>query len=457
MVFLVSVERLGFGHRQHRVLRASVSRVRVSVAATRAIRREISHRAGSVSSSCDCWGSRARFFQERSVGLQTTGQHMNQSELCCRAMAGKEQDASERLKTFETEEQVEVVREYYGKELQTSDDLKTSACCTAKPPSGRVKSLLSKVPDDVIRKYYGCGSPFPMDIKGLRVLDLGSGSGRDCYVCAGLVGESGYVTGVDMTKEQLDVARAHVDEFCLNTLGYSKPNMRFVEGLIEDLKSAGIEDESVDLIISNCVVNLSPDKRAVLKEAYRVLAPGGEMFFSDVYSDRRLSVEAKTHPVLVGECLGGALYEQDFLRLARETGFTDPRMYAPPEEIEIRDEGLKDILGQARFYSITYRLFKFPDGRLETLCEDYGQAVRYKGTMQDAQHACVLDDHHVFETGKWYEVCGNTASMVAESWMGQHFDIVGDRSKHFGLFDCSSGPSVDSGACAPVSGGGVCC
>ncbi len=377
-------------------------------------------------------------------------QQQQQQTVCCGVV-----DDDARLKTFETEEQVGVVQEYYGKELQTSDDLKTSACCTAKAPSARVRKLLSEVPDEVVRKYYGCGSPFPVDIRGLRVLDLGSGSGRDCYVCAGLVGEDGFVTGVDMTREQLDVARAHVDEYCVTTLKYASPNMRFVEGRIEDLKSAGVEDESVDLIISNCVVNLSPDKRAVLKEAYRVLAPGGEMFFSDVYCDRRLSVEAKTHPVLVGECLGGALYEQDFLRLAREAGFTDPRMYAVPEEIEIRDDGLKDILGQARFYSITYRLFKFPDGRLETLCEDYGQAVRYKGTMEESKHACVLDDHHVFETGKWYEVCGNTASMVAESWMGKHFDVLGDRRTHYGLFDCDAGTGTDGGGGS--SGGGACC
>ena len=304
-------------------------------------------------------------------------------------------------------------------------------------------------------KYYGCGSPFPAgSIRNLRVLDLGSGSGRDCYVCAALVGPNGTVTGVDMTKEQLDVARRHVDAYTKDVLQYPATNMTFVEGHIEDLKSAGIADESIDLIISNCVVNLSNDKRAVLAEAYRVLAPGGEMFFSDVYSDRRLSAAAKTHPVLVGECLGGALYEQDFLRLARDVGFTDPRMYEAKQVIEVHDEALRKVLGdQTTFYSITYRLFKL-DG-LETLCEDYGQAVKYKGTMEGCEHALRLDDHHVFETGKWYEVCGNSASMCAESWMGEHFELIGDRSVHYGLFDCG-GEEAGAGAaaCAP---GGACC
>ena len=357
------------------------------------------------------------------------------------------------------QEEVEIrdsVRQYYGQELQTSEDLKTSACCTAKPPEKKIREALQRVPDEVMAKYYGCGSPFPPgDIRGLRVLDLGSGSGRDCYVCAGLVGAEGYVTGVDMTQEQLDVAVKYVDEFCVGVLGYPESNMRFVKGEIEDLKGAGIADGSVDVIISNCVVNLSPNKRAVLEEAFRVLAPGGEMFFSDVYCDRRLPREARTHPVLVGECLGGALYEQDFLRLARSVGFVDPRMFAAREEIDVKDEGLKEILGQAKFYSITYRLFKFPEGVLETLCEDYGQAVRYKGTMDGARHAYVLDDHHVFETGKWYEVCGNTAAMVGESWTKDHFDVIGDRSTHSGLFGGCLPSVVDESPA--VASGGACC
>ena len=297
--------------------------------------------------------------------------------------------------------------------------------------------------------------PFPAgSIRNLRVLDLGSGSGRDCYVCAALVGPNGTVTGVDMTKEQLDVARRHVDAYTRDVLGYPATNMRFVEGHIEDLKSAGIADESVDLIISNCVVNLSNDKRAVLAEAYRVLAHGGELFFSDVYCDRRLSAASKTNPTLVGECLGGALYEQDFLRLAREVGFTDPRQYETKQVITVHDDELRSVLGETTtFYSITYRLFKL-DG-LETLCEDYGQAVKYKGTMEGCEHALQLDDHHVFEAGKWYEVCGNTASMTAESWMGEHFELVGDRSVHYGLFDCGGGEAVGAGEGGVA--GGACC
>jgi arsenite methyltransferase len=349
---------------------------------------------------------------------------------------------------------VDSVQDYYGEVLKSTEDLKTSACCTAVSPPPEIRALLSKVPNEVVAKYYGCGSPFPQDIQGLRVLDLGSGSGRDCYVCAALVGPNGTVTGLDMTPSLLEVARRYVDKFCTETLGYSAPNLRFLEGRIEDLKSAGLEDDSIDLIISNCVVNLSPDKLKVLEEAYRVLAPGGEMYFSDVYCDRRLPANVRTHPVLLGECLGGALYEEDFLRLARKAGFEDPRRLATTV-IDVHVPDLQELLGDATFYSITFRLFKIP-GRLESLCEDYGQACKYKGTIAGSKFSYKLDDHHVFETGKWYETCGNTAAMVGESWLSQHFEVNGDRSTHYGVFAGKEESKVKTGRLVSAPGG-TCC
>lgn len=188
------------------------------------------------------------------------------------------------------------VQNYYGKVLSTSKDLKTSACTAAGRPHPIIQDAIKQVPEEIRAKFYGCGAPLPLGIDGLRILDLGSGSGRDAFVCAKLVGESGSVIGIDMTDEQLDVARAHVDAYTA-TLGYAKPNLKFVKGYIENLDEAGIPDESVDIIISNCVVNLSPDKPSVLREAYRVLAPGGELYFSDVYCDRRLPTHVQEHEV----------------------------------------------------------------------------------------------------------------------------------------------------------------
>lgn len=348
----------------------------------------------------------------------------------------------------------ESVQDYYGKVLQTSKDLKTSACTASKAPHLMVRKLIAQVPEEVLVKFYGCGAPLPLGIEGRRVLDLGSGSGRDCYVCASLVGAKGKVVGIDMTDEQLVVAREHTEEFC-KKLGFSQPNMSFVQGHIEYLDKAGLEDKSFDLVISNCVVNLSPDKPRVLREVYRVLADGGEFYFSDVYADRRMTKEAREHEVLWGECVSGAMYIEDFLREAVKAGFDDPRMLSK-EEIIIHDPALKDVVGRARFYSITYRLFKLP-GMLETKCEDYGQFAVYKGTIPGYPHHYDLDDHHTLEKGKPFLVCGNTAAMLGEngvSWLSPHFDIHGDRSTHYGLFDCGGGPSVvPAVACGP----GGCC
>jgi len=250
----------------------------------------------------------------------------------------------------------ESVRNYYGKVLSSSKDLKTSACTTSNKPSPSVLNAMRKIPSPVMEKFYGCGTPLPTSIEGLHVLDLGCGSGRDCYLASALVGEHGSVTGLDMTAEQLGTARDNVEKFTA-TLGYAKPNMRFLEGMIEFVKDAGVAPGSIDLVISNCVINLSPDKEAVIRGCWEALREGGELFFSDVYCDRRLPQATREHDVMLGECLGGALYIEDFKRLCHKTGFWDPRELSR-EEIIVSDPELKGICKGARFYSITYRCFK---------------------------------------------------------------------------------------------------
>ncbi|KAF6263798.1 S-adenosyl-L-methionine-dependent methyltransferase [Scenedesmus sp. NREL 46B-D3] len=354
------------------------------------------------------------------------------------------------------------VSKYYGETLQASSDLKTSACCTAKAPPADVLAVLRQLPQEIIQKYYGCGSPFPAGLKGsgLRVLDLGCGTGRDCYVCAALVGEEGFVTGLDMTPAQLEVAQRHSAAW-QQQLGYAALNMRFLQGKIEELAAAGIAAGSMDLIISNCVINLSPDKAAVLGEAYQALADGGEVFFSDVYCDRRLPAAVRSHEVLLGECLGGALAVNDFLRLAHQVGFADPRVLEV-EPIAVHDPELKALLGDAAFYSITFRLFKLP-GQLEALPEeDYGQTATYKGSMSGCEAAYVLDSVQSFPTGTAVRVSGNTAAMLASSWLKPHFAVTGDTSQHLGQFaGTSSALSAASiAALAAASGssdGGSCC
>jgi len=328
----------------------------------------------------------------------------------------------------------EIVKDYYGKQLQTSDDLKTSACCDASQVPGWLKPLLARIHPEVMSRYYGCGLVCPPLLEGCRILDLGSGSGRDAYALAQLVGERGHVVGVDMTKEQLAVAERH-RAYHSEVFGFD--NVTFKQGYIERLDELGLEPNSFDVIVSNCVVNLSPDKDAVLREVHRLLKPGGEFYFSDVYADRRVPDHVRNDPVMYGECLGGALYWNDFLRVAHRQGFADPRLVAD-RPLDITDPKLAHRAGNIRFYSATYRLFKLKE--METACEDYGQAVIYRGTIPDHAHRFVLDRHHDIEAGRIFTVCGNTWRMLHETRFREHFEFIGDFSCHYGLFvGCGGG------------------
>jgi SAM-dependent methyltransferase len=320
------------------------------------------------------------------------------------------------------------VRDYYGKTLKSGADLKTDACCSPSALPRPVREALAKVHDEVTARYYGCGLTIPGELSGLSVLDLGSGSGRDCYILSQLVGAKGRVTGVDMTDEQLEVAERHRAHHA-EAFGYG--NVEFLKGDISRLGALGLADASFDLIVSNCVINLARDKESVLREARRVLKEGGELYFSDVYADRRVPEELKNDPVLYGECLGGALYWNDFLTLAKRAGFADPRL-VESRPLALDAGPIRERAGRIGFYSATYRLFKLEG--LEPACEDYGQAVRYKGTIADAPKAFELDGHHRFEAGRIMTVCGNTSLMLEKSRFARHFDFLGDRTTHFGIF-----------------------
>ncbi|XP_068445123.1 arsenite methyltransferase-like [Clinocottus analis] len=306
------------------------------------------------------------------------------------------------------------VKDYYGKVLKNSADLKSNACVPqAKPIPAFIRQALKKVHPEVSARYYGCGLVVPECLEGCRILDLGSGSGRDCYMLSQLVGEKGHVTGIDMTKDQLDVARTHVD-YHVKEFGYKKPNVSFVQGYIEALTEAGLEKSSFDIIISNCVVNLSPDKKRVLAEAYSVLKDGGELYFSDVYSSGRLTEEIKNHKVLWGECLGGALWWKDLLQLAEEVGFSPPRLVAA-SIITVDNKVLQDILGDFKFVSATYRLFKVPKGNTKP-CQ-----VIYNGSITGVEDCFQFDCQYTFKVNNVVEVDGEVATILTQSRFKEDF------------------------------------
>ena len=349
---------------------------------------------------------------------------------------------------------LEVVKEYYGKTLKSSEDLKTSACCDGGGVPLHLQDALANVHPEVTAKYYGCGITVPAALDGKRVLDLGSGSGRDAYLISQLVGPKGEVVGVDMTDEQLATARSHVD-WHMQRFGYGNPNVEFRQGYIERLGELGLEPQSFDVVVSNCVINLSIDKPAVLRGAYDLLKPGGELYFADVYCDRRLPDHVRADPLLYGECLGGALYWNDFIPMAKQAGFLDPRLVTS-RPIAVEDDAMRQKLGEAKFFSATYRLFKL-DG-LESACEDYGQAVIYKGGLDELPEAFALDGHHLIERGRVFPVCGNTWRMLADTRFAPYFHFIGDFSRHYGIFPgCGTDiPFATTTESEAKSSGGCC-
>ena len=217
----------------------------------------------------------------------------------------------------------------------------TSCCADQTLATGYDKEQLKALPDEALMGL-GCGNPvwFADVGEGETVLDLGSGGGIDVFLAARNAGPSGRVIGVDMTPEMVDRARANAERLGLT-------NVEFRQGLIDSLPVA---DSSVDVVLSNCVINLAPDKGAVFEDAFRVLKPGGRLIVSDMVATGELPPEIRHDPKLWASCIGGALPEQEYLETIRKAGFT---------AVEVLAEGGGDG-GLVR--SVTVRALRPPTG-----------------------------------------------------------------------------------------------
>jgi|SRR3989339_29224 len=159
----------------------------------------------------------------------------------------------------------------------------------------------------------GCGNPIAMSkiTPGETVLDLGSGAGFDCFIASRKVGDKGKVIGVDMTEEMIEKARDIAKK-------YKFKNVEFRQG---DIESLPVDNNSIDIVISNCVINLAPDKSKVFKEAFRVLKNGGRMYVSDIVLLGELTKEQKNNPNLLVGCVSGALPKEEYLSIVKKAGF----------------------------------------------------------------------------------------------------------------------------------------
>ncbi len=202
------------------------------------------------------------------------------------------------------------VQDFYAERARKAD-----SCCGPESPENTLyeSDLLTGMPQDVSEFTLGCGDPITLaELQtGETVLDLGSGGGLDCFLAAREVGESGHVIGIDMTPEMLARARS-----AASRLGYE--NVEFRQGYLEKMP---VDDEQVDVVISNCVINLSPDKPRVFAEMYRVLKPGGRVSVSDIVTHGELPEHIRSDMLAWGACVAGALEMDDYIDGLRRAGF----------------------------------------------------------------------------------------------------------------------------------------
>jgi len=312
------------------------------------------------------------------------------------------------------------VREFYG---QAAEEPQAELCCPVRPDP----EDLAHIPEEVVARFYGCGSPVSAAAPqaGETLIDLGSGAGIDCFIASRRVGRDGRIFGVDMTDQMLAVAR-ECQAKVVEALGYD--NVEFRRGLLERIP---LDDGAADIVTSNCVINLSPDKPAVFREIWRVLKDHGRAVLADIVADTEVPPAMRADGHLWGECISGALSEDAFLAALERAGFYGVTI--------LKKTFWREVEG-ARFFSVTVRGFKFEK---KAGCRYVGQWATYLGPMK----ATVDEEGHFFPRGVPVEVCTDTAAKLSAAPYAGSFAVTdGRRSK--------AEISADDGCCTP---GSSCC
>ena len=315
-------------------------------------------------------------------------------------------------------------------------------CC----PTDYDPRYLTAIPAEVLERDYGCGDPSRHLREGETVLDLGSGTGKICFIAAQVVGPTGKVIGVDMTAEMLDVARRNAP-LVAESIGYN--NVEFRRGRIQDLaldlarfdEELGatpansydgllaaerraahlrlteplVESASVDVVVSNCVLNLvdRDSREQLFSEIHRVLRRGGRAVISDIVSDEEVPVEMQHDEELWSGCISGAFTESGFVEAFEEAGFYGIRM------VERQAEPWRTVRG-IEFRSVTLEAYKGKEGP----CLERNQAVIYRGPFREV----VDDEGHRLRRGTRHAVCDKAFQIYGRAPYAEHFDRVAPRT-----------------------------
>ncbi|MFQ5962757.1 MAG: methyltransferase domain-containing protein [Candidatus Scalinduaceae bacterium] len=320
--------------------------------------------------------------------------------------------------SFDVDKPRSIVREFYGNAAEAPQE---DLCC----PTKNSTEDTSHIPQDVLDRFYGCGSPTTIAevSEGETMVDLGAGAGIDCFIAAKKVGPKGKIYGIDMTDEMLKVANENKHPVARN-LGYDI--VEFRKGFLEDIP---VDNNSVDLITSNCVINLSPDKKKVFGEMWRILRDHGRIVISDIVSEEETPPFLKINKQLWGECISGALTEDEFMSYLEQAGFYGLQT--------LQKVFWKEVEGYS-FYSVTLRGYKFEK---KEGCVYVGQKAIYHGPYK----AITDEEGHLFPRNEPVEVCTDTAAKLSNPPYAGQFTIFNPDDANTASYNCS--PSEEGVPC----------